>query len=758
MNLTRDTTYYPYIGKYLLLILSCLSSTIDAQPFIQLDDCGVSYIDPQDESDNGQNRDTLFYETLFAEDQQVYDYWIDINAFGGQQVDRAKVLALLPGGEQKLLAEIAFGNCIDCVEGFVLVHNGEVLVDGVSDLNTMDLWIQSQGQPPFTLTGNLQTLTGVGRLSGRLPFCAIGMRVEYSVYSDPANASTEFSTHIICPEAVQDCSFEPTAEINCLADAILLRANIPEGCYAEDASLHWYNGTDTLSQEAEANIQLEGNEGMFYLSIEDDCCSRLDSFLIENPDFAEAPPDFTACQGEAYEITGQGGQGHYWELPNGNSNGDSTLNLPSVTGSAEGLYILHAFNEEGCEDTDSLFITVEVPPSPEIAYTDACLGDTLFLEVLNDSIFTSTEWMHPDGFAVPNGVLPDFQLNDIGTYALTAISEAGCQIINAFEVSGAALPALDYLIEESCDSATVYLIPDTLAYEWEDGTSGSIWGTAAGGNFQVTITDAAGCQVVETVEVPEPNGPEVIFEVDQPMCPGELGEIEIILHSEEREAIFSIDGGTTYDIDNRFRELPPGDYDIVIQDALGCFQYFSQTITAPDTMGVALEYEPMEVRPITDIELTATTVGDIVAYQWVPQSIDTGLPTTSFTATNDLDIRIVVEDSQGCKASASLPLTIVLGDIYVPDAISPNGDGRNDAFTFYSDGMSGEILEELLVFNRWGGLVFRAEEIPLNEESVGWDGTRQGELLNTGVYTYYGIVRFGNGSRRLLEGDVQIVR
>ncbi|MCG8330494.1 MAG: gliding motility-associated C-terminal domain-containing protein, partial [Chitinophagales bacterium] len=82
----------------------------------------------------------------------------------------------------------------------------------------------------------------------------------------------------------------------------------------------------------------------------------------------------------------------------------------------------------------------------------------------------------------------------------------------------------------------------------------------------------------------------------------------------------------------------------------------------------------------------------------------------------------------------------------------------NDGFTFYSDNNSGEILEVLRVFDRWGGMVFEAEEIPLNQEALGWNGSRSGDLLNNGVYTYYGIVRFGNGVRRLFEGDVQIIR
>ena len=331
---------------------------------------------------------------------------------------------------------------------FALIHNGEVVVDAVGDVNTMDLWLQSQGQPAFTLTGNLQTLSGVGRLSGQLPFCAIGIQVEYSVFSDPANSSTEFSTHILCPEAVMDCSFESTATPNCLADAIIGFANLPSGCFSDDVNVRWFNQNGTLSEEPDAFIPLTGNEGMLYLEIEDGCCTILDSFLIENPTFAEAGPDIIACQGEMLQHAGTGGMGHYWEFPDGSTNSDSILTIPSASSTFEGWYFLHAFNEEGCEDIDSLYITVEMPPDPILDFPEFCIGDTLFLNLENETDYASFEWLNPQGFSIPNGYVANFQASDEGVYTLIATMASGCQIINAFEVSANNLPGLDYVIEE----------------------------------------------------------------------------------------------------------------------------------------------------------------------------------------------------------------------------------------------------------------------------------------------------------------------
>jgi gliding motility-associated-like protein len=39
---------------------------------------------------------------------------------------------------------------------------------------------------------------------------------------------------------------------------------------------------------------------------------------------------------------------------------------------------------------------------------------------------------------------------------------------------------------------------------------------------------------------------------------------------------------------------------------------------------------------------------------------------------------------------------------------------------------------ELMVFNTWGELIFRTNEL----ETTGWDGTLEGKLLDAGVYVY----------------------
>lgn len=748
---------YQWVILYLGTI-SCLPLSIFGQSVLELDSCGFSYIDPQDELNNNMATwDTLIYNASFEEENQLRAYYVDVNAFGGAQVDRVQVSAVMADNSLKQIGSLAFGNCVDCTEGFTLIDAGEVLVEGVSDQSTMDMWLLSQDQPPFALTGNLQTLTGVGRISGTIPPCAVGIQVKNIVFSNPANTSTEFAVHILCPEIIRDCTVEKEVTVDCINDSISLQAIIPPGCYADDAIITWSNNAGIAVNSRNAFLPLSGNEGWYYLTIEDECCTYIDSILVENPPFANAGPDLLICQGEMQELAGTGGSGHFWELIGGQLFQDSIAVITDAQEQDDGTYVLHAFNEEGCEDTDTLSLTVNIPPIPEIQFEEPCIGDTLALSVSNDSLFAQLNWL--DIFGNPTAPIDDdFQTDNIGQYTLIITDSAGCEVAHPFQVSGNFLPEIEFYIEEACDSNSVYAFPEDYSYQWDTGEEGLPFVSSNGGTYLVTVTDDQGCSVEEAVAVPPPDGPIADLNVIQPICPNDYGAIEITVDDPDQPVIFSVNGGATYTLSSNFDRLLPGEYEVVVQDDLGCVQEVPVTLVQPDTMGVELNYEELTVRPTTPVSFSATTIGNIEEYQWIPEAINTGGPVTEFIAMGALDVRIVVQDDRGCLASDGFPLSIELGDIYAPNAFSPDEDGVNDRFIFYSDNGSGEIIEFLRIYNRYGALVFEAKDVNLNDESRGWDGTFLGKPMGPAVFAYHGRVRYGNGATKVLKGDVTLMR
>ncbi|MFN3951075.1 MAG: gliding motility-associated C-terminal domain-containing protein [Thermaurantimonas sp.] len=66
--------------------------------------------------------------------------------------------------------------------------------------------------------------------------------------------------------------------------------------------------------------------------------------------------------------------------------------------------------------------------------------------------------------------------------------------------------------------------------------------------------------------------------------------------------------------------------------------------------------------------------------------------------------------------------------LYIPNAFTPNGDGRNDCFQIVGDNLSSYQIQ---IFSRWGELVYQSDDV-----SQCWDGTHRGRPVPDGVYLY----------------------
>jgi gliding motility-associated-like protein len=96
-------------------------------------------------------------------------------------------------------------------------------------------------------------------------------------------------------------------------------------------------------------------------------------------------------------------------------------------------------------------------------------------------------------------------------------------------------------------------------------------------------------------------------------------------------------------------------------------------------------------------------------------------------------------------------------EAYIPNAFSPNDDGRNDYFYIQSNGDVERVLL-LRIFDRWGGLLFEAKDSPPDVPGRGWDGTSGGKLLNPGTYVFLAHLAFRDGAMEIRQGEVMLVR
>lgn len=124
-------------------------------------------------------------------------------------------------------------------------------------------------------------------------------------------------------------------------------------------------------------------------------------------------------------------------------------------------------------------------------------------------------------------------------------------------------------------------------------------------------------------------------------------------------------------------------------------------------------------------------------------------PTHVWTEGGFYDVCLYVTDTNGCTDTVC-KTEIISMPPSVPSGFSPNGDGVNDILYVY-----GGPFKELhfKIFNNWGEVIFES-----TEQSVGWDGKRNGIDQPIGVYVYVVTGVTEDGQDHKISGDVTLLR
>ena len=117
---------------------------------------------------------------------------------------------------------------------------------------------------------------------------------------------------------------------------------------------------------------------------------------------------------------------------------------------------------------------------------------------------------------------------------------------------------------------------------------------------------------------------------------------------------------------------------------------------------------------------------------------------------------VVLKDSRiDCRKDTSVQVFVipVLCDepnIFVPNAFTPNGDGKNDVLY-----VRGSFIEKInfMIYDRWGEKVFES-----NDVKKGWDGTFRKKELDPAVYAYYLEVDCIGGKKFFKKGNISLLR
>jgi gliding motility-associated-like protein len=223
-----------------------------------------------------------------------------------------------------------------------------------------------------------------------------------------------------------------------------------------------------------------------------------------------------------------------------------------------------------------------------------------------------------------------------------------------------------------------------------------------------------------------------------------------------------VNGDSTGDVSSTFTRSNFSNDDVVTclitsDDACG----LAKSNSIPLTVSIPPVIQPGQIFTIPrggSLQLDPVISGTVNTWAWSPGSwlSDSTIADPVADPPATVTYTLMVAANGGCGDTATI-LVDVFTPLAIPNAITPNGDGRNDRF-YVLGGPVNSVVETFDVFNRWGQTVFRAHDVAPGNASAGWDGRLNGSLVPPGTYVYVVVMRFANGSRQMYKGTVEVIR
>lgn len=356
-----------------------------------------------------------------------------------------------------------------------------------------------------------------------------------------------------------------------------------------------------------------------------------------------------------------------------------------------------------------------------------------------------------------------------GTYTVTATDANACTgtgsvtLVNPISVA-VAVTQTDITCANADDGKAVVIATggtQPYSYVWSDSYNGDVRSNIASGTYQITVADAKGCDTVLNLVYANPTPIEILLaKTDSISCPQyKDGKIYLEVQGGTPGATqpytYSIDG-ISYQNSSFFDSLANGTYTVYIKDANGCVKDTTLVVEAPEELVFLLE--PMDSIGLGKSVTISPVVnnypaGQINGYSWSPSDglscSDCANPVAS--PYFETQYTLTVYYWKNCVSKGTV--TVKVGeepDFYIPNAFSPNGDGKNDLLEVYGSGLK---TVGLTIFNRWGEKVFDS-----NNQWQAWDGTYKGVLVNPGLYTYNAELEYLNGRKKHKFGSITLIR
>ncbi len=433
----------------------------------------------------------------------------------------------------------------------------------------------------------------------------------------------------------------------------------------------------------------------------------------------------------------------------------------TITVYAAGTYSVDVIdNSFGCLVT--LDTMVNVNPLPIIdAGSDVvvCEGDSV--QVNATAGFVTYDW-------TPAATVSDVTIHDPWvtppndtTYYVTVTDANGCQNTDSLIAS---ISQVNYIITTDnaiCLGDSTDIVINGGSPAWQpsptlsvSGNTATVW-PAANTTYYVTITNNDGCSAIDSVSI-DVSDIQHTLSADTLICLGD-------------EAVLTATGGTMYQwspnnnissiTDDVVTVTPTSTayYYVEISNANGC-SVLDSVLVSVSSVTASFLAVPLSGEAPLDVDFLNQSSGmGNLSYTWnfdENGAISSGIDASYlYEQEGTYNPWLIVENEWGCVDSFSVWIDVLPNTEFVlwsPNIFTPNGDGINDIYFPVHEGV--EELH-LMIFNRWGQLLFESSELDAH-----WDGTYQGTIVPDGVYVYVIDVLSEGGEYHEVTGHITVLQ
>lgn len=446
------------------------------------------------------------------------------------------------------------------------------------------------------------------------------------------------------------------------------------------------------------------------------------------------------------EVLITGGTGPFtFELSDGTNL--STNSTGVFTSLLAGTYSISVVDQNNCQvdttltltEPDALQMTIQTSDPTCAGYSDGSIDISIIGGVpsYNYSIDNGVSWSTTNTFSS----LP------AGSYDVLIEDANGCQL-GAQVVSLATPQGISLSLTQSnetcfglCDGEIQTAVSGgSTPYTFQlNGLTVSLpYSSLCPGNYVVSVTDANACELSASADIIAAD--ELILDLLNVVNDGctEVcdGSIEV---NATNGLNYVLNPGTLTNTSGLFTGLCAGAYGITVFDQNDCVVSTSVLVAEAEEPTAYFNITPPFLTTFdTDMQVVNTSYNSD-AYYWTisgPNSYDYSSNEESFNLTLPSDsgayiVCLYAISYDGCTDTLCAPIVVREEfNLFVPNTFTPDGDEFNQGFRAYATAI--DIYEyEMIVFNRWGQIVFETHDI---EES--WDGTYGGKIIQTGTYTW----------------------